>query len=166
MDFISHLLIGGIIALLVKASKKTKYLIVLFSILPDLFEIPLYLFVGSINARVFWIPNNADWIGFRVLHPVWTALWDIPHSLLFLLALVLITFIFKLPRIFSFTYAFHIFIDIFTHTGEWNVKLFWPLQYSINGFTDSWAWPLPYLVASWLILGIAIAVIYKKKYKI
>jgi len=157
MDSISHILIGKLLASSPKYSKKAVFITAFFSFLPDLSSIPMYLYLGYIKARPFWIPYNSDWNGVRELRPVWSALWDIPHSLFFAVLIILpIILFFKLPKIAFFAYIFHIFIDIFTHTGEWAVKLFYPLSYKIEGFTNAWTWPLWTMAISWLILIVLI----------
>lgn len=161
MDIISHGLVGTLIATFKKDYSKRDIALVSFSgALPDLTQIPLYLYIGYLNHRPYWIPLNDDWFGFREGHPFACALWDIPHSLLFFfLVLIPLVFVLKLPRLFIAGYASHIFIDLFTHTGEWGVKLFYPSNYLVNGFTDAWAWNPVYFLFAWsvilfLILGV------------
>ena len=86
MDIVSH----GLMGLAVKKNKvifsKESVVLFLFGILPDLFQIPLYAFVGFIHNRFLWIPENSDWFGFRELYPIPSMLWEIPHSFFFLIS--------------------------------------------------------------------------------
>ncbi len=161
MDSISHILIGKLLASSSKYSKKAVLITAFFSFLPDLSSIPMYLYLGYIKMRPFWIPYNSDWNGLRESNPLRSSLWDIPHSLFFAVLIILpIVLYFKLPKIVFFAYLLHIFIDIFTHTGEWAVKPFYPFSYKIEGFTNAWFWPLWAMALSWLIL---IVLIYIRK---
>lgn len=166
MDIISHALIGRILALQPKNSKKQILLIIFFSLLADILSLLLYFYVGYLNKRLFWMPKNSDWQGIRVLHPYWTAIGDIPHSLIFLILIIIPLVIFlKLPKINIWAYFIHILFDIPTHTGEWAIRIFYPLNYKIEGFTDAWAWPVSKILISWFILFgliITLSFIFKK----
>ena len=155
MDILSHILIGRIISS--NQIKKAQIFTMVFSFLPDLGQIPFYLVLGYENARPFLFPYNSDWIGTRSLHPVLTAMWDIPHSFFFLFLIILpvITY-FKIPKISFFAYGLHLLIDIPTHTGEWMIRPFYPFNFAIPGITDAWAWPVWAFILSWTILGIII----------
>ncbi|MBK9209376.1 MAG: hypothetical protein IPL71_14160 [Anaerolineales bacterium] len=88
MDIISHAIVGRM--LISKKSNTFKDLIFVpfFGALPDIFQIPLYVYIGYINSRPFFYPLTSDWNGFRDLNPLWVLWWDIPHSLFFLLLVV------------------------------------------------------------------------------
>lgn len=161
MDFVSHILIGRVLATSPKNSRKNIYLITFFSFLPDLPQIAIYLYLGFIKARPFLIPLNTDWDGFRTLHPIWSAVWEIPHSIFFAFLVILpLVLIFKLSKMAFIAYLSHIFVDLFTHAGEWSTKIFYPLPYLVNGFTNAWAWPFTSMFLSWLILLIAIVILH------
>jgi len=166
MDFLSHILVGKIIS---SRQKKTAQLwAMFFSFLPDLSLIPFYLVLGLENSRAFLLPYNQDWLGASVVHPFLTSLYFLQHSFLFSLIIILpLIFYFKLPKTAFLGYFLHIAIDIPTHTGEWAIKIFYPFNYAINGFTDAWAWPLYYMFLSWAMLLVVIAVLsfINKKYK-
>ena len=164
MDFISHLLVGILIALLLNSSKKMACWIVGLSILPDIFEMPLYLYVGAINSRAFWIPSNGDWAGFSLSHPLQSTLWYVPHSLIVILIVLAVVLLYRLPMTGFFVYTFHILLDIPAHTNEWAMRPFWPLPYAVSGFTDMWSWPLWQIILAWafLILLCAGVIIYRK----
>ena len=153
MDFVSHILIGRTLATSQKNSKRDISLITFFSFLPDLPVIFVYLYLGFIKARPFLIPLNTDWDGFRTFHPAWSALWEVPHSYFFAL-LIILPFIlfFKLPKMAFVAYLSHIFVDLFTHAGEWATKPFYPIPYQVHGLTNAWAWSLSSMVASWIVL--------------
>ena len=131
--------------------------------LPDIFTIPAYAYVGFISDRLFFVPNPSDWLGFRNLHPIWSLFWELPHSLIFLLVVIIpLVIFFRLPKMAIAAYFSHIFVDIFTHSGEWKVKPFYPLSYTISGFTNTWAYSLQQLILVWiaLLLIIILAKIY------
>ncbi len=151
MDVISHGLIGKIISFGDK--KESAFWPVLFSIIPDFVLVPFYFILGWENKRPFFFPHNSDWTGTTITHPFLTSLYDISHSFLFLFIIILpVILIFKLPKISFLAYFFHIIIDIPTHTGEFAIKMFYPLKFEISGFTDAWEWPIPYMLALWAVL--------------
>ena len=120
MDIISHLLIGEILALPSQSNLKDNLIVAAFAVLPDITQLPIYLHIGHVNKRYFWWPKNSDWLHkrFRSRHPAWSALWELPHSFLFLLFVILpIVFCFHLPNMAIVSYFSHIFIDLFTCTG-------------------------------------------------
>lgn len=162
MDIVSHAIVGRMLVTPKRNSRKDIFLVVLFAGLPDFFQLPLYLYLGYINHRPFWWPLTSDWIGFRATHPKWILWWDIPHSFFTLLLIIIpLVFILKLNKLIIFAYFSHIFVDLFTHSGEWGVKPFFPIQYMVNGFTDAWAWnPFLYPIC-WLILCIIVVIIEK-----
>jgi hypothetical protein len=166
MDIISHILIGKIISFNKKL--KTQIWAIFFSFLPDLTQIPFFLYLGYANARPFFYPQLVDWQGARTLYPFLNTIYEIPHSLFFCFLIVLPTVLFlKLPKIAFFAYFFHLFIDILTHTsGEWAMKPFYPFNYTFNGFTDAWAWPIWAILLSWITLLsiiITISFFFRKK---
>ena len=154
MDFISHVLVGKLFQVKSQLdSLKHKLIVIAAAFAPDIPVMFVYLLLGHEKGRAFWIPHNSDWIGIRFSHPGWAAMWEIPHSLFFVL-LIVIPFVlyFRWPKIAIASYMSHIALDLFTHTGEWGIKLFYPLDFVVNGFTDAWAWPPLYMAISWLIL--------------
>ncbi|MCX6721214.1 MAG: hypothetical protein NT026_01270 [Candidatus Staskawiczbacteria bacterium] len=133
-----------------------------FSFLPDLGQIPFYIFLGWKNARPFFFPLNSDWNGARALYPFLTALWDIPHSFFFAFLIILpIILFFKLPKISFFAYLLHLIIDIPTHSGEWAVKPFYPINYTFGGATNAWALPIWAMIIFWIIF--LLIIIFLKK---
>lgn len=154
MDVVSHVLVGKLFQVSSRpASWKHKLIVISFAFLPDLPVVFVYLLLGHEKGRAFWIAHNADWIGIRAAHPVWSAMWEVPHSLFFvLLVIVPLVFCFRWPKIAIASYLSHIVLDVFTHTGEWRVKPLYPLSYMFDGFTDAWTWPLTYMALSWMAL--------------
>lgn len=168
MDIISHILIGKIIS--AYKDKKAQFWAVFFSFLPDLTQIPFFLYLGYINARPFFYPQLIDWQGARALHPFLNSVYEIPHSLFFCFLVILPVVLFlKLPKIALFAYFLHILIDIPTHkSGEWAMKPFYPFSFAFNGFTDAWAWPIWTMTILWIIfLSVitAMSIFLKKKRK-
>lgn len=161
MDIISHILIGCVLFLFFKKTLKSFFLIILFSFLPDLTQVAQYLYLGFVKERFLFIPLNLDWNGFRDPHPFFSALWDVPHSFFFSFIIILpIILYFKLPKIFFTAYFLHLFVDLFSHTGEWAVKPFYPLQYKFEGFANVWAWNLQSMAICWVIILLLITIIY------
>ncbi len=164
MDIISHGLIGCAIGqFYCKTNVKKVGIAGMTAMLPDFFQIPYYLTLGYLCDRPFYIPYNEDWTGFRGQLPLLDLVWDVPHSLLFLVLVVVpIVKKFRLEKILILSYLSHIIADIPTHTGEWNLRYFFPLEFTINGVTDAWKWNLTYLAISWIILVVINFYIYKK----
>jgi len=163
MDFISHGLVGITIGLLDNKKTKKKILATsFFSVLPDIFQIPYYLGLGYIKDRPFNWPKLEDWTNFRGVHPFLDAFWDIPHSFLFLVIIIIpLVKYFKKSNFYIYAYLSHILLDIPTHTGEWGVKVFYPLNIKLNGFTDAWAWDYDYFFISWASLIVLNIALYK-----
>lgn len=152
MDIVSHLLIGRALAELGNYSPSQVAAITLFAALPDAPQVPLYLYVGYKHKRFMDIPKNSDWLRehFRSRHPSWAALWEVPHSLWFLLFIVTpLVVYFKLPLMAAVAYGLHLAADIFSHKGEWAVKPLYPLKFKAHGYTNGWAWTF----LAWRFLG-------------
>lgn len=164
MDIISHALIGCAVGQFDRDAKMKKVGAVgLFAMLPDFFQLPYYLVLGYKHNRDYYIPYIEDWIGFRGQMPMLDLVWDIPHSLLFVLVVVMpIVKKYQLGRVFIFSYLSHIIADIPTHTGEWNVRYFFPFKFTINGLTDAWTWNISYITISWVVLIMANFLIFRQ----
>jgi membrane-bound metal-dependent hydrolase YbcI (DUF457 family) len=163
MDIISHALIGKIFCYFDKKAKGKNWLVILFSIIPDFALIPFYIILGKENQRFLWIAQNQDWIGSSITHPILTNIYNITHSIFFALLIILpVVLIFKMPKSAFFAYLSHIIIDIFTHTGEWTIKIFYPLNFNLDGFSDAWQWPFYLMIVSWIILLSIIFLLNKK----
>jgi membrane-bound metal-dependent hydrolase YbcI (DUF457 family) len=154
MDIISHGLIGMLIGQTDGEANTNKILQVGFAaLLPDLFQIPYYLVLGHANHRPYWLPENSDWTGFRGKLPWLDLVWDVPHSIFFLILIILpLTLYFELGILFFLGYLSHILVDIPTHTGEWNVRYLYPMNITFNGYTDAWTWSFNSMLLSWTIL--------------
>ncbi len=159
MDVISHLLIGELIGVAARVeTRRERALTVAFAALPDLPMAVVYPLLGQENGRPFWLPLQADWSGLRELHPLWAAAWDVPHSLLFwALVIAPLVLLLKLPRVTLLAYLSHILVDVFTHTGEWSLRLLYPVDWAVSGFTDGWTWSLGESALAWGVLAAAIA---------
>jgi len=154
MDIISHALIGKIFCYFDKKAKNKNWQIILFSILPDFVIFPFYIVLGKENQRFLWIAQNQDWTGASLTHPILTDTYNITHSIIFALLVILpVILFFKLPKSAFYVYLVHIIVDIFTHTGEWAIKIFYPFNFSINGFTDVWIWPFSSMIILWAMLS-------------
>lgn len=160
MDVVSHLLIGKLIQVAAKVQvRREQALTVAFAALPDLPMAVVYPLLGRENGRPFWLPVQADWSGLRELHPVWAAAWDVPHSLLFwALVIAPLVLLLKLPRVTLLAYLSHILVDVFTHTGEWSLRLLYPVDWAVSGITDGWTWSLGESALAWGVLAAAVAV--------
>lgn len=154
MDVLSHLLVGKILSHTQTYEKKDKFLISFFGFLPDASQFVLYPLLVWILPRSYYFPANNDWIGITEKHTWFTFAYEFPHSLTFLL-LVIVPFVWYwgLPKLCVISYFLHIILDVFTHTGEWSTKILSPSRYYyVEGYTDAWAWGLSYFMASWLLL--------------
>jgi hypothetical protein len=153
MDIVSHVLIGKLIANVTGVTPRDTNYIMLFSFLPDLTQIPLYLYLGYLKHRPFWIPCNSDWDNMRGQAKMFSMVWEIPHSILFvgfiLLPLILIL---HLPLYLLLIYLAHIIIDLATHEGEWAIKPLYPMQITIHGRSNAWSWPFKKILFSWVVL--------------
>ena len=144
MDAISHALIGACIGECTTEERRWRVAWpALFAFLPDVPSLLVaYPYVGWLNGRRFWIPEYADWDGFRSLHPVVSAFWEAPHSILFvLLFIVPLVHYAKLPRLCVPAYLSHIITDWPSHTAEWALAPFWPIPWRLEGWSDPWRWP-------------------------
>jgi len=164
MDFISHALIGKIFCYFDKKAKGKNWIIILFSVLPDIVLIPFYIILGKENERFLWIAQNQDWAGSSISHPILTNSYNTTHSIFFALLIILpIVLALKLPKFAFWAYLSHIIIDVFTHTGEWTIKLFFPYNFNIDGFSNAWAWPISTMIIPWAILSLIIFYLMKNK---
>jgi membrane-bound metal-dependent hydrolase YbcI (DUF457 family) len=164
MDVVSHLLIGRALAEFGNYSPSQVAVITAFGALPDLPQAPLYLYVGYKHKRFLDIPKNSDWLRehFRNKHPFWSGLWEVPHSLWFLLFVVVPLVCYAgLPLMAAAAYASHLVVDIFTHKGEWAVKPFYPLKFKAHGLTNGWAWHIPAMLISWAALIFIIFILHQ-----
>lgn len=144
MDIASHGFIGAMIAETAPRPRPRQALWgALFAMAPDLACMCIaYPFVGWKHGRAFFIPEHADWAGIRAAHPWIAATWEAPHSLWFLLLVVVpLVFYLDLPRLCIAAYVSHQLVDIAAHTGEWSATPLWPLAWRVEGWADPWAWP-------------------------
>ena len=164
MDFISHALIGKILCYFDKKIRASQqWIVILFSVLPDFVLIPFYIILGKENERFLWIAQNEDWIGIDISHPILSGLYNTTHSIFFAFLIILpIVYFFKFPKMAFLAYLLHIIIDVFAHTGEWAIKIFFPYSFDIDGFTNVWMWPISTMIISWAILSVIILYISQK----
>lgn len=163
MDFVSHALVGALLLGRGRQPRREQALVVGAAVVPDLPCVPVYLLVGHDRGRPLWIPRHDDWDGVRAAHPGWSALWEVPHSVLFLAAVVVpLVLLLRLPRLVVAAYASHLAIDLFSHTGEWAVRPLYPWGPAVSGFTDGWRWPVAGMAAAWAV-GIAALVLVRRR---
>ena len=96
-----------------------------WSIAPDL---PMALFL---SPGGMFVETNTPW---KVIKN-WSAynlIYKLPHSLWFLILI-------QNSKVRSI-YAFHILIDILSHTGEWSIEPFFPIGPVIHGIWDPVEW--------------------------
>lgn len=126
----------------------------IFSYLPDLSQIPFYLVLGY---------KNESWAGATISHPFLSFLYFFQHSFFFSFIILLpIIIFFRLPKITFFAYLLHLAIDIFTHTGEWTTKIFYPFNFSVSGFASAWEWTVYSMASLWL--GLLAIIFLLQKY--
>lgn len=63
--------------------------------------------------------------------PMYTILYKIPHSFFSILFV---------PKKYRKIYAFHILCDILSHTGDWSIQPFFPMEIRIHGIWDPIDW--------------------------
>ena len=161
MDLVTHALSGVVFSQSKKYSRFEKAEIIFWSVFPDIGQIPQYLFLGFLKDRSFYLPWDQDWSGFPESYPLMWLLWVIPHCLGLFLLIAPFFFILKRPKMGLFAYFFHLVFDMFTHTGEFSMQLFYPLPYKFVGYSDAWKWPVHRMFLIWgvIILGL---LIYKR----
>ena len=160
MDVVSHGLWGGLA--FGRSSKKEYWLSFLFGVLPDVLSFGIFMVAQALNlaSRVSWseAPQNSD-------IPLYVhVLYNYTHSLvIFALVFGVVWLILKRPYLPLLAWAFHIFLDIFTHsTSFFATPFFWPLfNYKFNG--TSWSHPWIF-IPNWMaiIIGYIIWLSYKK----
>lgn len=157
MDIVSHAIVGLGIAGIGHARSSDALTISAFAIIPDIPQILLYLKLGFANHRPLWIPRYADWQRegtVRNNHPVWSSLYDIPHSMFFLLLVVIpVVKLYRFPSLAIVAYCSHIVLDLFTHTEEWAIKPLYPFSWKFVGVTDGWRWSVRGWMTSWAVLA-------------
>ena len=158
VDIISHGLIGATIGEL--ANNRTGKVVTwsaLFGVLPDILQmLVLYPYIGWTAGRSWFLPLDADWIGFRDTHPLLTLFWEVPHSFLFFAVVVVQMGLWaKIPRIALASYCCHLLIDLPTHTGEWAVAPLWPSPWRFEGLIDPWKWSWPGILAANVVCAAA-----------
>lgn len=90
----------------------------ILSIAPDL---PMMLFTAS----------SKPWSVIKTWK-MYTWLYKLPHSLFVLLCIR--------NRRYREIYAWHILLDILSHTGEWSIEPFFPAPMKIHGVWDPVGW--------------------------
>ncbi len=132
MDFISHALIGAIIAELMQLDLTKTSLIIIGSILPDTSVIPVYSYYGGVKrAKDNFFKDK------RKKPKLITHIYDFSHSILLMTMVLLLSLIYQ-PLIFlALGIAIHVLIDIFTHKKH-SPRFLYPLQFHIEGIVE-WA---------------------------
>ncbi len=130
MDILSHGLWGGIIW--GRKNRKSFWLSFLFGISPDLFSFGIFTFarVLQMEGGGFGKPELAS-----IPNYVHT-LYDITHSyIVFSVVFLLVWAILKRPLWEMTAWAFHIFLDMFTHSARFfPTPIVWPFSdTSIDG---------------------------------
>lgn len=95
-------------------------ILTVWSVAPD---IPMVLVLSP------WY-HNLSWIEMKQT-TLYSIMYKIPHSFF---CLILI------PKRYRCIYAFHILCDILSHTGEWSIQPFFPINVKIHGIWDPVIW--------------------------
>ncbi len=139
MDIISHGLWGGVA--FGRRNKKNYWWAFFFGVAPDFFSFGLFTIASflGIHARPDWSagPPPMESIP-QYVH----SLYNVTHSLVvFAIAFALIFLILKRPFWPMLAWAFHIALDIFTHTKEFFPTPFlWPVSdFKFSG--NNWSEP-------------------------
>jgi len=128
MDVLTHILLGILLGAIAGGD---YWWWILFSIAPDIPQIFLYLLLGYRNKRKFLFPKAIDWDEFS--NSKWSALFFLPHTVY---AWALASLIFG--PIASIAYGVHLLVDWPSHTGEWELRPFYPASQSLPGLFDGW----------------------------
>ena len=128
MDIVSHALMGCLLAWI---TGDPLWVLVLLSIASDIPQmLILYPYLAIKNRR--WFPLDTDWEGFS--DSKLAVLYFAPHSLWALGAIALL----PITHWGIVAYALHLFVDAFSHTGEWSIRPLYPHSWAIEGFYDGW----------------------------
>lgn len=139
MDFVTHSVWG----LTIVRKRKFFWLIILFSVLPDI-AYPLY--------RFGYLPNGS--VNF----------YYFTHSLLAIFLVFFFLYLFKRPYLsLTLPYLAHVLIDIPTHCGLFSTRLFYPFSdLHICGWRfEEHAWPL--LLSHYLFLGLINFLLWRRR---
>lgn len=143
MDLLFHAVVGAAIGECAPKRIQHRQLKgVAGALLPDLANLPSYLYLGMKTNSTLWYPTpeafyNNEWI---VNHPTW-AVWYLSHSLLFWAIVVVPLFRYaKWEHLLSIAYLSHLLLDLPSHTGIWGMAPFWPHPMLVDGWFDAWAW--------------------------
>ena len=153
-------------------NKLSIKLAVFWGVFPDLFAFTVpfaiifyNIFFGSLNFSDFPKPDNTEPPGATGLLVMSIAqrLYNVSHSLvIFAVVFLIVYFIFRRMPVEMLGWAFHIFIDIPTHTYEFfPTRVFWPIfgwKFSGISWGEPWFMALNYgglaIVYFWLNKGV------------
>ena len=129
MDLLFHAVVGAAIGECAPKRIQHRQLKgVAGALLPDLANLPSYLYLGMKTNSTLWYPTpeafySNEWI---VNHPTW-AVWYLSHSLLFWAIVVVPVFRYaKWEHLLSIAYLSHLLLDLPSHTGIWGMAPLWP----------------------------------------
>ncbi len=155
MDIGTHLATGLLASTLVE-HPTAKALCVLGSVIPDMAQVPYYLYRICKKDWKLWRHMKKD--GPDAYHPSWERkIYYLLHSFVFLGFLYGLSFLLKNPLILGFAigYTTHILLDIPTHKGEAANRPFYPFAtFHIDGYMDWWKHALcrKLIVVFWIFL--------------
>lgn len=158
MDTLSHGLWGGV--MYGRKNRKSFWLAFTFGILPDMLSFGIFTFARIFNiegSTGFGKPELSD-----IPQYVHT-LYDITHSFVtFALVFGICWAIFKKPIWELFAWAFHIFLDMFTHSTEFfPTPYLWPFSHTrIDGVP--WSTPIIFFTNVGFLILIYIVYWYQK----
>lgn len=145
-------------------NKINRFWIVFWGVFPDIFSFgPLFLwsFINKYNLRL----QNLEPFGidFLFINNLTQILYNISHSLVFLLFVVILIFIWRRKFYFEiFGWMIHILIDIPTHSYRFYPTPFlWPISgFKINGFSWAERW---FMILNYSLLLILYTFLFKYK---
>jgi hypothetical protein len=156
MDFISHILIGLLIANIFNLSLIPLLLLVIGSVFSDISVIPIYFYYKDKKwLNLAWRDYEKN-KGSRVIFKV----YDFTHSILFVLIILLLSLYFPVIIYFMFGLILHILIDILLHKPS--PEIFFPFKIKLKGFAnwfDLYGSIISRLII-WIILIILNLVVY------
>jgi hypothetical protein len=141
MDIISHGLWGGIAV--GRKSRRDWWTSFAFSVAPDALSFGIFtvLAVLGLSAHPDWQSSAPD---LSLIPAYVSVLYDITHSLVtFFVAFGIVWLIRRKPYLPMLAWAFHIILDIFTHSVEFfPTPYLWPFPFSP---VDGISWGHPYI---------------------
>ena len=137
MDIINHALSGLVVANLTCETVEQKALVVMGSILPDIFFSPFYLYLSKKTGKTIYQLKEKDFVTWAGIIQPWRKIYLWTHSLVLLLMIFLTKVIFYQSYFLAMGIGLHIFYDLLTHKYE-DKKLNPVPMYPFSNWSFDW----------------------------